>query len=148
MLKRAALTGLITASLFSHGARAQINMGPNPVIGGIPMVCGGVVTVVYPHGAIGDIARAVPGQIMLDQAFATLPPYVQRFVWGHECGHHLGGNEMQADCTAVQFGKHQGWLTWGGLQQVKTLLVQSAGDWTHLPGPQRIQLLEACWQKS
>ena len=128
--------------------KAQQNLGPNPRIGGIPMVCGGAITVVMPMGAIGDIARAMPGQILLDARFFQLPPLVQRFIWGHECGHQMGADEAGADCIAVTFGKRQGWLSPAGLVQVQQLLASSSGDWTHMPGPQRIQWLAACYAQA
>lgn len=147
MLVRFVVVAAVSA-LLPLPLRAQTMLGPNPNIGGIPMVCKGAMTLVYPHGALGDIARASPGRIMLDQAFFSLPPFVQRFVWGHECGHIVGMNEIGADCLAVKFGKQQGWLSYQGLQQVKVSLVNTAGSWTHLPGPHRIQLLEQCWKNS
>jgi hypothetical protein len=52
---------------------------------------------------------------------------VQRFVFAHECGHHhVGSNELAADCWAARQGRREGWLRWGDLATV-------CASWAHAP---------------
>lgn len=122
---------------------AQV-LGPNPIIGGVPVVCGGIPTVVQAN--IGDIARAIPGWIVLDPKVFYLPDVVQIFIYAHECSHHvLGSNEAAADCLAIRTGRDQGWFLQNDIAWLVRYFGNSPGDWTHAPGPYRINSMVSCF---
>jgi hypothetical protein len=122
------------------------NLGPSPILAGVPVSCGGANTFVVP--GLADIAMARPEGIFLRSDFFMLPGIVQVFTYAHECAHlaAVGGNESAADCWAVQLGRNQGWLTGPGLQVVGQFFINNPGDWTHAPGPQRVALMWQCMQ--
>lgn len=110
--------------------------------------------------ALGDAGRAeyIEGGpvIMLDpQLMGSLPANLQVFFKLHECGHHVLGHlfaptnesEKQADCWAIKQERKQ-----GGLQREDILawtphFAASKGSaFGHLPGPQRIAFLLACFE--
>lgn len=134
---------LLSVFLVSGSTFAAQNLGPNPIIGGVPVSCGGNVTIVAP---VNDIAKAMPGRIVLNPAFFQLPPVVQLFIYAHECGHHVVGlNEAAADCWAIKTGRNQGWLPPQGANLVGAFFINTPGDWTHAPGPYRVQQMAACY---
>ena len=140
-----AMVGITAVS--SGGAHAQMQvLGPNPVIGGVPVSCFGANTIVAP---INDIAMARPGVIYLNSgSFFQYPAIVQVFTYAHECAHQvpwIGSNEQAADCWAVKLGRAQGWLSPQGLSTVQAYFVSSPGDWTHAPGPYRVGQMEQCY---
>jgi hypothetical protein len=117
-------------------------------IGGIPVSCGPAITVL--RGGIGDSARAVPGNppaIILDPSlFGSFPVPVQFFVYAHECGHHVvGSNENAADCWAAKLGRDQGWFTNVTMNFLTQVFQWNPGDWTHAPGPIRLQNIANCY---
>ena len=132
---------------FATPARAQQiiqNLGPNPVIAGVPLVCGGAVSYV---AYIPDIAMARPGALLFRPDYFSLPPYIQWFIYAHECAHQVvGGNEQAADCWAVKLGRNQGFFPPQAIQQICAFTFSSPGDWTHLPGPMRCQQMQMCYQ--
>jgi len=154
-MRIACFAAVIIAALASpDGARAQfLPGGPGQMvppggftIAGIPVACGPAPTMISP--AINDIARGgpMPPLIMLHPVFFQQPPPLQLFIYAHECAHVNGiMNESAADCWAVRLGRAQGWFD----QQSLGLLFQSfagnPGDWTHLPGPARVQVMAGCF---
>ncbi|MEM8983717.1 MAG: hypothetical protein AAGC71_11870 [Pseudomonadota bacterium] len=119
-------------------------LGENPVIGGISMTCYGIPTVVQ-H--IQDIAFARPGVIILSPRFFNEDPAVQRFIYAHECAHHvLGSNESAADCWAMQIGRDQGWLSRRDATAVAHTLSRTPGSITHPPGPIRAEQAMRCYR--
>jgi hypothetical protein len=119
-------------------------------IAGFPVGCGNAWTVVGP--GVGDIARAVPAmagyppRIWIDPSYYSLPAPVQFFIYGHECGHHIVGmNEDAADCWAARTGRHQGWFTTTTMQYLIQAFQWNPGDWTHAPGPVRLQRIWNCF---
>lgn len=128
------------------GARAQQVIPPGQFrIGPYPAMCGQAVTVLT-GPQIGDVARATVGQIYLNApAFFSLTLPAQMFVYAHECAHAMGiFNEAQADCFAIRLGVQQGWVNPATLPHMCATVFASPGSWTHLPGPQRCQLMLAC----
>ena len=125
-------------------AVAQQVLGPAPIIGGIQMNCGGVNTVVQ---NISDIAMARPGWIILHPNFFQLPAALQRFMYGHECAHHLqpSGGEPGADCLAIKVGRDQGWFRQEDIRYLIQYFGNSPGDWTHWPGPPRVSFMIGCF---
>jgi len=125
------------------GAHAQQVLGPNPTIGGIPLSCFGATTIVMP---IDDIAKAIPGKIILSPALFSYPPVIQVFVFAHECGHQVvGSNESAADCWAIRTMRDQGLLPPQYTSAIAQMFSSSPGDWTHAPGQIRVQQMAQCY---
>ncbi|MGE0677209.1 hypothetical protein [Pseudolabrys sp.] len=89
----------------------------------------------------------LPPRIILDPMIVgSLPPKVQLFFYAHECGHHMVGmNENAADCWAAKVGKAQGWFSPSDMQYLVQIFQWNPGDWTHAPGPVRLQNIWACY---
>ncbi len=112
-------------------------------IGGKFMQCPGQ-TCVDPN--LHDLAYASGGRIRVHPALLNFPPAVQQFVYAHECAHILGvGNEQDADCRAVIWGKQAGAITPFDLGEICQSVYFNPGDWTHFPGPARCQLMVQCY---
>lgn len=137
----------VASCLFATSAIAvPVPFGRNPMIGGVAVSCAGVPT--YVDDQIGDIAIAVPGAIVLHPGLGQWPPVVQVFVYAHECAHHLPGigpNENDADCWAIKLGRDQGWIDFDGLRLIQAYFANNPGNWTHLPGPLRVQQMQSCF---
>ena len=139
------LTGPVSAVAQMPGQQEPLNLGPNPVIAGMPVQCYGVPAVVTP---INDIAMARPGVIILSPQFFQLPGKLQLFIYAHECAHHvpqISGNEDMADCWAIKVGRVQGWFTQQDIVYLQQYFGGSPGDWTHAPGPIRVQQMINCF---
>lgn len=141
-----ALLGLsLSVATGSVGAQVQ-SLGPQPYVGGVQVGCPGTTTYVMP---INDLAQAVPGEIRLSPGFFSQPDVLQIFVYAHECAHQIYGGgaagEAAADCWAIKLGRDQGWLPPNATQLIAQSVANTAGDWTHAPGPIRIQQMAACY---
>lgn len=118
-------------------------LGPNPIIAGVPMSCGGAMSYV---ADIPDLGMAFPGALYFSPILFNMPPYMQWFGYAHECAHQFVGlDENAADCMAVQVGKQQGFMDQIGISQVCSFVYPSAGNWSHAPGPLRCQHMIACF---
>jgi hypothetical protein len=136
---------LLLFPLWPSTIAAQV-LGPNPIIAGLPVSCGGVPALVR---VVDDVAVSVSGAIILNPAFFRLPGKLQLFVYAHECAHQiLGANEAKADCWAIQTGRDQGWFRQSDIGYLIQLFGDSPGDWTHAPGQERIAKLMACFRGS
>ncbi len=151
-MKRLALAFVaLTTWLSLFPASAQSFAPGTFSVGPYPVACGPVWTVVTP--GVGDIARVLPAmgglppRILIDPSFYGLPVPVQLFVYAHECGHHVVGlNENAADCWAAKLGRQQGWFTRVTMDFLTMTFQWNPGDWTHAPGPVRLQNIAACWK--
>lgn len=118
-------------------------LGTSPVIAEQVLSCGGAVSYV---GIIPDIAMALPGALLFRPDFFSLPPFLQWFIYVHECAHqYVGNNERAADCWAIQLGRDQGFFPPQALHQICAFTFPNPGDWTHLPGPQRCAEMQMCY---
>src|SRR5215467_5676702 len=71
---------------------------------------------------------------------------VRLFVFHHECGHHhVGGNELKADCWAVNEGVKAGWLDREGLAQACRSFGDAPATATHPSGARRCANLDRCF---
>ncbi len=125
---------------------ARMPLGPNPTIGGVSVSCMGIPT--WVDDQIQDVAISVPGAIVLHPMLGNWPPVVQVFVYTHECAHQLpaiGSNENAADCWAIKLGRNQGWINPASLGVIQSYFLNNPGNWTHLPGPLRVQQMQACF---
>lgn len=131
----------VIGSMIGASASAQQYVAPGMMaIDGIPVVCGPALTILS-GSQIGGVARAFPGQILLNwPVFMQMPTGVKLFIYAHECGHLLHGlNEDIADEFAIRLGVAQGWINPMVMQQICQSVYFSPGDWTHAPGPLRCQ---------
>ena len=138
---------IVVTGLTSNSTLAQEFVPPGQLIfDGIPVACGVPAVLVGPE--LGDIAKSVPGQILINWAtFSQFPTGVKMFVYGHECGHQVvGPNENAADKFSIDLGRQQGWVNLMTLQQICQSVYFTAGDWTHMPGPARCQAMYAYFQ--
>ncbi len=109
---------------------------------------------------LGDAGRAefVQGNpvIMLDPVLlGKLPESLQMFFKLHECGHHVLGHifaptdasEKEADCWAIKQGHQLGLFAHTDVAGWLPYFAASRGSpFGHLPGPQRVEFLVACFE--
>lgn len=136
---------LLALLCFSLHVRAQQIFPPGTfAIDGIPLVCGNMPVVLQP--ALQDVAFFTGTAIVLNPArMAGLPTPVRLYIFGHECGHALGHNEMGADCWSVRTGRDQGWFPPQAFQTLIWMLEQNPGDVTHPPGRVRLENMMRCY---
>lgn len=136
------LIGLTGASMQSIASAQQVIPPGQLVLGGMPMLCGPAATAIQP---IPDVAIARPEGIYLNPALFSLPGTLQQFIYAHECAHMQGIlNEAAADCWAIRTGRNQGWFPPPAFGLLIQFFQNNPGDWTHAPGPVRLQNLANC----
>lgn len=108
---------------------------------------------------LGDVARAriigrIPYIQMDPERLATLPPKLQAFFYGHECGHHVMAHnfypsptvESDADCWSIMNGRDRGLFSREDVEAFKPYIQHSKGSiFGHLPGPERAAHLLKCF---
>jgi hypothetical protein len=149
------------------GSNNNFGNAYNPTIAGVPVYCtsapNGQPVRFVPNNALNDVGRAYWTQepiIELNPSvLQQLPPKLQLFWYGHECGHHVLGHtlpgglttasESQADCWAIQIGKQQGLFTRAEVVAFGPYFQNNPGSpWGHLPGPQRSALFVQCFDSA
>jgi len=115
------------------------------LIAGRSLRCGSARNVVDAN--LPNLGLAAPGVLVMNpRLLARWPAIVRLFVFHHECGHHhVGGNELRADCWAVKEGVRQGWLDRSGLQQICRSFGNGPATSTHPSGASRCASLERCY---
>jgi len=138
--------------LGSHSALAQSAASPVSLqrdgtisMAGRALKCGSVRNVL--DNRLPNLGIASPGVLVMNPRLLTRQPQTVRFfVFYHECGHHhVGGNELKADCWAVGEGVREGWLDRTGLTQVCTSFNDAPPTPTHPSGRARCSNLERCF---
>jgi|SRR5262245_11308917 len=112
---------------------------------GRALKCGSVRNVL--DSRLPNLGIASPGVLVMNPRLLTRQPQTVRlFVFYHECGHHhVGGNELKADCWAVGEGVREGWLDHKGLTQVCASFNDAPPTPTHPSGRQRCGNLDRCF---
>jgi hypothetical protein len=112
---------------------------------GRTLKCGKVRNVL--DSRLPNLGIASPGLLVMNPRLLTKQPQAVRlFVFHHECGHHhVGGNELKADCWAVGEGVRGGWLDRNGLAQVCRSFGDAPPTATHPSGQQRCGNLDRCF---
>jgi hypothetical protein len=142
-MKRAALIACILVGGIAGPADGRVYQAGALSLGGSYPSCGWVPTTI---GDISDIAYSTPGMIHINPAIFRLPRQLQLFWYAHECAHQLfGTSERQADCWAVRSGRDRGWFRQEDLAVIEWALKDNRGDDAHDTGPQRIALIERCF---
>jgi hypothetical protein len=114
-------------------------------IAGRALRCGGVRNVLDPH--LPNLGVAAPGVLVLNPGLLSRQSEIVRlFVFHHECGHHhVGGNELKADCWAVTEGVTGGCLDREGLAQACRSFGDAPATATHPSGARRCANLDRCF---
>jgi hypothetical protein len=112
---------------------------------GRALKCGSVRNVL--DNRLANLGIASPGMLVMNPRLLNRQPQTVRlFVFYHECGHHhVGGNELRADCWAVGEGVRGGWLDRNGLAQVCTSFNDAPPTPTHPSGRARCANLDRCF---
>ena len=138
--------------LCAQGAYAQSAASPVSLqrdgaisMAGRALKCGSVRNVL--DNRLPNLGIASPGVLVMNPRLLTRQPQTVRFfVFYHECGHHhVGGNELKADCWAVGEGVREGWLDRTGLTQVCASFNDAPPTPTHPSGRARCSSLERCF---
>jgi hypothetical protein len=118
------------------------------LIAGRPLRCGSTRNVLDPR--LPNLGLAAPGVLVINPRLLNRQPNTVRlFVFHHECGHHhVGGDEMAADCWAVKQGVGDGWLTREDLGQVCRSFGNGPATSTHPSGASRCASLERCFVRA
>lgn len=115
------------------------------LIAGRSLRCGNTRNVLDSH--LPNLGLAAPGVVVFNpRQLNRWPDTVRLFVFHHECGHHhVGGDELGADCWAVKQGVRQGWLDRDGLTQVCRSFGNGPATSTHPAGANRCASLNRCF---
>jgi hypothetical protein len=107
--------------------------------------CGSVRNVLDPR--LPNLGVAAPGLLVLNPGLLNRQSEIVRlFVFHHECGHHhVGGNELKADCWAVTEGVKQGWLDHAGLVEACRSFGNAPATTTHPSAARRCANLDRCF---
>ena len=118
------------------------------VIAGRALRCGRVLNVLDP--SLDNLGLAARGVVVFNPHLLDRhPDAVRLFVFHHECGHHhVGSNEIGADCWAVKRGVAEGWLDQQGMEQVCRSFGNDPATHTHPSGPKRCASLQQCYAKA
>lgn len=143
-------------------ARAQAVTPYNPRIAGVSMTCmssQGVPVAFVPNTSMADVGLwfsgwpGVPAHVEYNPGLlARLPPGVQLFWFGHVCAHGVlgaGSNEESADCWSLHFLKQQGLVSRAQTIELQSYLMTApVVPWSDRPGPTRVQMLLACYDRA
>jgi hypothetical protein len=115
------------------------------LIAGRSLRCGNSRNVLDAH--LPNLGLAAPGVVVFNpRQLNRWPDTVRLFVFHHECGHHhVGGDELGADCWAVKQGVRQGWLDRDGLVQVCRSFGDGPATSTHPASASRCASLNRCF---
>ena len=115
------------------------------LIAGRSLRCGNMRNVLDP--GLPNLGLAAPGVVVFNpRQLSRWPDTVRLFVFHHECGHHhVGGDELAADCWAVKEGVREGWLNRDGLGQVCRSFGNGPATSTHPAGARRCTSLDRCF---
>ena len=118
------------------------------VIAGRALRCGRVLNVLDP--SLDNLGLAARGVVVFNPHLLDRhPDAVRLFVFHHECGHHhVGSNEIGADCWAVKRGVAEGWFDQHGMEQVCRSFGNDPASHTHPSGPKRCASLQQCYAKA
>jgi hypothetical protein len=138
---------LCTQDASAQSTASPVSLQRNGAItmAGRALKCGSVRNVL--DNRLPNLGIASPGVLVMNPRLLTRQPQTVRlFVFYHECGHHhVGGNEMKADCWAVGEGVREGWLDRKGLTQVCASFNDAPPTPTHPSGRARCGNIDRCF---
>jgi len=144
---------LLAAALTAPGSRAHaaapVQMQPDGTlqIAGRAVQCGRARNVLDPHMPNLGMASRRRNEVILNPArLGRYPSTVGLFVFHHECGHHhVGGDELEADCWAVDRGVRDGWLDRRHLGSICSSFGNRRETATHPAAGDRCARLHQCF---
>jgi hypothetical protein len=141
----AALDGPPASSAQSSAQSIAKQRDGTLMIAGRPLRCGNKRNVLDPH--LPNLGLAAPGVVVFNPRLLNRwSDTVRLFVFHHECGHHhVGGDELAADCWAVKEGVRQGWLDRPALTQICRSFGNGPATSTHPSGARRCASLDRCF---
>jgi hypothetical protein len=116
-------------------------------IAGRTVRCGRVRNIL--DARLPNLGISIPDKgllVMNPMLLRRYPESVRLFVFHHECGHHhVGGDELKADCWAVDRGIRDGWLDKQRLGDVCRSFGNAPATPTHPSAASRCRNLERCF---
>lgn len=144
-LTAAALLALCQTATAQGSRRAEAAPADLTIVGR-PAKCDGARVVLDRN--LPNLGAAEPnvGLLILNPSLLSrMPDTVQLFVFHHECGHHhVGGNELAADCWAAERGIRDGWLDTRGIAEVCSSFGGMPETDTHPSGQRRCSNVNRC----
>lgn len=116
-------------------------------IAGRAVKCGSIRNVLDPDlPNLGTTSRRRNVLTLNPERLERYPSTVALFVFHHECGHHhVGSDELEADCWAVYRGIRDGWLERGHLRSICRSFGNRPETATHPAGDERCASLHQCF---
>lgn len=146
----AALAGallLAGANIAAAESPAELERDGSVTIAGHKLKCGNIRTRL--DARLQNLGIAVPDRALLvinPVLLGRQPQTVRLFVFHHECGHHfVGGNELRADCWAVEKGVRDGWFTKASLKEICRSFGNTPETPTHPASARRCAALDRCF---
>jgi hypothetical protein len=153
MLGRGILVGVIAIAAVATGQRTDASPAVRDAkdgtleIAGRIVRCGRVRNVL--DARLPNLGISIPdkGVLVINPSMLQrYPESVRLFVYHHECAHHhVGGDEMKADCWAVDRGVRDGWLEKVKLAEVCRSFGNAPATPTHPSAASRCRNLERCF---
>ena len=130
----------LAAPMFEVSASGEL------AIDGRPVTCKSDIQTIL-DVKLPNLGIATRTQLVLNpKLLRQLSPIVRMFVYHHECGHHhVGGDELGADCWAVRAGVASGWLHQRQLTEICASFGNSRATATHPATAYRCRALQACF---
>lgn len=143
--------GLLAAGIGSGAASAQspvleLTSAGELKIDGRQVACKSNIQTIL-DGKLPNLGIATRSQLVLNpHLLRRMSPTVRLFVYHHECGHHhIGGDELGADCWAVRAGISNGWLQERQLTEICASFGNAKATATHPATAQRCRALQKCY---
>jgi hypothetical protein len=153
MLGRGFFVGVIAIAAVTAGRYADASPAVRDTkdgtleIAGRIVRCGRVRNVL--DSRLPNLGISIPDRRVLvinPSMLERYPESVRLFVYHHECAHHhVGGDELRADCWAVDRGVRDGWLDKGKLTEVCRSFGNAPTTPTHPSAASRCRNLERCF---
>lgn len=147
ILALAGIMLLAAAEIAAAESPAELERDGSVTIAGRKLRCGKVHTKL--DARLQNLGVAVPDRALLvinPVLLGRQPQIVRLFVFHHECGHHfVGGNELRADCWAVERGVRDGWLTKASLKEICRSFGNTPETPTHPASARRCAALDRCF---
>jgi len=146
---RARAVAFLCAIIVPMAAEASVRMQPDGAlqIAGRSVKCGSVRNVLDPDlPNLGTTSRRRNVLILNPERLDRYSSTIGLFVFHHECGHHhVGGDELEADCWAVHQGLRDGWLDRSHLRSICRSFGNRRETETHPAGEERCASLHQCF---
>lgn len=131
------------------GAAASVRIQPDGAlqIAGRNLKCGSIRNVLDPDlPNLGTTSRRRNVLTLNPERLERYSSTIGLFVFHHECGHHhVGGDELEADCWAVHQGLRDGWLDKSHLRSICRSFGNRRETETHPAGEERCASLHQCF---